>query len=115
MVTKGLLAHLGCDVTSASSSEECLHFISSEHKLIFVDVCVPGTDGYEIAVRIREKFANCNDRPLIVALTGSSDKVTKANCMRAGMDGVLMKPVPVDRMRSVLADLLEHQMIFDGM
>ncbi|KAL3610820.1 hypothetical protein D5086_001840 [Populus alba] len=32
MVTKELLVHLGCDVTTASSRDECLHVVSQDHK-----------------------------------------------------------------------------------
>ncbi|XVF79306.1 hypothetical protein PTKIN_Ptkin14bG0211000 [Pterospermum kingtungense] len=114
MVTKGLLVHLGCDVTMVSSSEECLRVVSHEHKVVLMDVCVPGTNNYEIAIRIREKFTKRHERPLIVALTGNTDKVTKENCMRVGMDGVILKPVSLDKMRSVLSDLLEHRVLFEA-
>ncbi|KAB2095458.1 hypothetical protein E1A91_A01G039300v1 [Gossypium mustelinum] len=114
MVTKGLLVHLGCDVTMVSSSEECLHVVSHEHKVVFMDVCVPGMDGYEVAIRINEKFTKRHERPIIVALTGNTDKVTKENCMRVGMDGVILKPVSLDKMRSVLTDLLEHRVLFEA-
>ncbi|MCI41532.1 ethylene receptor-like protein, partial [Trifolium medium] len=40
--------HLGCDVTTAGSSEECLRVVSPEHKVVFMDVCT-GLDGYELA------------------------------------------------------------------
>ncbi|KAH1120639.1 hypothetical protein J1N35_003799 [Gossypium stocksii] len=114
MVTKGLLVHLGCDVTMVSSSEECLRVVSHEHKVVFMDVCVPGMDGYEVAIRINEKFTKRHERPIIVALTGNTDKVTKENCMRVGMDGVILKPVSLDKMRSVLSDLLEHRVLFEA-
>ncbi|TYI41760.1 hypothetical protein ES332_A01G047700v1 [Gossypium tomentosum] len=114
MVTKGLLVHLGCDVTMVSSSEECLHVVSHEHKVVFMDVCVPGMDGYEVAIRINEKFTKRHERPIIVALTGNTDKVTKENCMRVGMDGVILKPVSLDKMRSVLTDLLEHRVLLEA-
>ncbi|EOY13699.1 Signal transduction histidine kinase, hybrid-type, ethylene sensor isoform 1 [Theobroma cacao] len=114
MVTKGLLVHLGFEVTMVSSSDECLHVVSHEHKVVLMDVCVPGMDGYEIAVQIHEKFTKSHERPLIVALTGNTDKVTKENCMRAGMDGVILKPVSLDKMRSVLSDLLEHRVLFEA-
>ncbi|KAJ6389611.1 hypothetical protein OIU77_027853 [Salix suchowensis] len=113
MVTQGLLAHLGCDVMAVSSSDECLHMVSQEHKVLFIDVCMP--DGFEAAVRLHEKFTKRHERPLIVALAGNTDKVTKENCMRVGMDGVILKPVSVDKMRSVLSDLLEHWVLFDAM
>ncbi|XWS27456.1 hypothetical protein CRYUN_Cryun26dG0116700 [Craigia yunnanensis] len=101
MVTKGLLVHLGCDVTMVSSSDLCLRVVSHEHKVVLMDVCVPGMDGYDIAIRIHEKFTKRHERPLIVALTGNTDKVTKKNCMGVGMDGVILKPVSLDKMSSV--------------
>nr|AAL66207.1 putative ethylene receptor [Pyrus communis] len=114
-VTKGLLVHLGCDVTTVSSIDEFLHVISQEHKVVFMDVCMPGIDGYELAVRIHERFTKRHERPVLVALTGSIDKMTKENCMRVGMDGVILKPVSVDKMRSVLSELLEHRVLFEAM
>lgn len=68
-------------------------------------------DAYELAVRVHEKFAKRHERPLMVALTGSTDKVIKEKCMRVGMDGIMVKPVSVDKMRSVLSELLEHRVL----
>lgn len=109
MVTRGLLVHLGCEVTTVGSSEECLRVVSHEHQVIFLDVCVPGIDGYELVVAIHEKFTRRHEKPLIVALTGDTDEVTKENCARVGINGVIMKPVSVDKIRSILAELLEHR------
>lgn len=114
MVTKGLLVHLGCDVTMVSSGDECLRMVTHEHKVVLMDVCVPGMDGYDIAIRIHEKFSRRHERPLILALTGNTDKLTKENCMRVGMDGVILKPVSLDKMRSVLSDLLEHRVLLEA-
>ncbi|KAG9138455.1 hypothetical protein Leryth_012754 [Lithospermum erythrorhizon] len=108
MVTKGLLMHLGCDVTTVSSSDECLRVLSQDHKVILVDVSMPGEDSYDIAVRVHERFSNCLDRPLIVALTGSTDRVTKGNCSRFGIDGVILKPVSLDKIRNIFSELLQH-------
>ncbi|KAL6529769.1 mitochondrial 2-enoyl thioester reductase [Orobanche gracilis] len=109
MATKGLLVHLGCDVLAVASGEECIRVVTQEHKVVFLDVSIPGVDSFEIAVRINEKFSKrSTDRPIIVALTGNADKMTKENCSRVGMKGVVLKPVPLDKMRSVLSDLLEH-------
>ncbi|KAL0353902.1 UNVERIFIED_CONTAM: Ethylene receptor 1 [Sesamum angustifolium] len=108
MVTRGLLVHLGCDVLPVASGDECIRVVTHEHKVVFLDVTMPGTDSFEVAVRIHEKFAKRPDRPIIVALTGNTDRTTKENCLRVGMAGVVLKPVSVDKMRSVLSDLLEH-------
>ncbi|KAL5558446.1 hypothetical protein UlMin_034657 [Ulmus minor] len=111
-VTKGLLMHLGCDVTTVGSSEECLRAVSLEHRVVFIDVCL---EGYEIAGHLQERFLKRHDRPLIVALTGNTDKATKDNCIRFGMDGVLLKPVSVDKMRAALSELLEHRVLHEAM
>lgn len=108
MVTKGLLVHLGCDVTVVSSGKECLRSVTHEHKVVFVDVSMPGMEGYEVAVRMHERFSTSHERPLLVALTVSTDRVTKDNCSRVGMDGVILKPISLDKMRSALSELLEH-------
>ncbi|KAK9750513.1 hypothetical protein RND81_02G202100 [Saponaria officinalis] len=113
--TKGLLMHLGCDVTTVSTNEECLLIVSRDHKVIFLDLGMPGADGYEVAVQIRKRFSKRPERPIIVALTGTTDRVTRDNCVRAGMDGFLLKPVSLDKMRSVLLDLLDRRTVFDPM
>ncbi|XP_051151732.1 ethylene receptor 1-like [Andrographis paniculata] len=106
-VTKGLLSHLGCDVTAVASGDECIRAVTHEHKVVFLDVSIPGVDTFEVAIRIHEKFSK-RDRPIIVGLTGNADRATKENCLRVGMHGVLLKPVSVDKMRSALSELVDH-------
>ncbi|KAF6134199.1 hypothetical protein GIB67_013596 [Kingdonia uniflora] len=48
MAIKGLLVHLGCDVTAVGSSEECLQIFSHEHRVVFTNVGISGMDGYEV-------------------------------------------------------------------
>lgn len=112
-VTKGLLVHLGCDVTTVSSADDCLRVVSQEHNVVFLDVCMPGVDGYEVAIRIHEKFTTCRQGPLLVALMGNTDRVTKENYLRVGINGVVLKPVSVDKMRCVLSEVLEHRFLFE--
>lgn len=105
--------HLGCKVTVVSSIEDCLRTLSQDHKVVFMDICMPGIDGYDVSVCIREKFSKRHERPVIVALTGNCDKSTKENCMRVGINGVVLKPVSLDKMRNVLSELLEHRVLFE--
>lgn len=104
MVTKGLLVHMGCDVTIVSSGKECLQIVSPEHKALFMDVSMAGMD--EVTARIHEKFPPHYERPLLIAVTGDTDKATREKCLRFGMDAVIYKPFSVDQMRSILSDLL---------
>ncbi|KAF9620715.1 hypothetical protein IFM89_014015 [Coptis chinensis] len=111
MVTKGLLLHMGCDVTVVSSGKECLRIVSQEHKVIFLDVCMPEMDGYEVAVRIREIYTPHFERPLLVALLENTDKATMESCLKVGMDGVILKPFSLEKMRNVLSELLKKRFL----
>ncbi|KAJ9549869.1 hypothetical protein OSB04_022412 [Centaurea solstitialis] len=105
--TKGLLAHLGCDVTTVSSGEECLQAITKDHRVVLMDVSLPPSDSYNVARSVHEKFPKRHEKPLIVALTGNTDKSAKESLLRVGMDGVVLKPVSVEKMRVALSELLE--------
>ncbi|KAL4200771.1 hypothetical protein AMTRI_Chr02g255280 [Amborella trichopoda] len=110
IVTKGLLVRMGCDVMVVSSGQECLELMSSggqKFKVLLLDLSMPGMDGYDVARHIQDRFPTRHDRPLIVALTGNTDRATRDRCYRVGMDGVIPKPVSLDRMRSALSELLE--------
>ncbi|KAF6156076.1 hypothetical protein GIB67_038068, partial [Kingdonia uniflora] len=108
MATKGLLVHLGCDVTAVGSSEECLWIFSHEHKVVFTDVGISGMDGYKVVSVLQDRFLARNQWPLITTLTTNTDRATKDNCLRVGMDGVVPKPVSLEKMRSVLSVLLQN-------
>ena len=113
-MTKGLLLHLGCDVTTVRSADDCLQAVSPEYKVVFLDLCMPGLDGHEAVIRrIRERFTKRHEGPLLVALTGNKDRLTKENCLRVGINGVILKPVSVDKMRTVLSEVLEHRCRFE--
>ncbi|KAF6169062.1 hypothetical protein GIB67_038559 [Kingdonia uniflora] len=108
MATKGLLVHLGCDVTTVGSSEECLQIFSHEHKVVFTDVGISWMDSYEVVSVLHDRFSAPHQRPLITALTANTDWATKDNCLRVGMDGVILKPILLKKMRSVLSVLLQN-------
>ncbi|XP_031119709.1 ethylene receptor 1 isoform X1 [Ipomoea triloba] len=114
MVTKGLLAHLGFDVTTANSGDECFRVVKQEHKVVIIDVSMAVVDGYKLSNQIHEKFSKCHERPFIVGLIGSTDRVMKEKCLRAGMDGVILKPISVEKMRNVLTELFEHGVVLDA-
>lgn len=113
MVTRGLLTRLGCEVTLASSGRECLQIILQRNQtfdVLLLDVCMPDMDGYEVATQIQKRLAR-RERPLLVALTANTDRNTHEKCLRLGMDRVVTKPISLERMRSVLSELLEQGFI----
>jgi DNA-binding response OmpR family regulator len=69
-------------------------------ELIFVDIRLPGMDGYVVVKRIREQSSG--RRPLLVALTGLTDQESRRRSQEAGIDLHLIKPVGADMLRGML-------------
>ncbi|KAJ0811161.1 putative histidine kinase response regulator and transcription factor RR-A-type family [Helianthus annuus] len=107
--TRGLLVHLGCDVTVVSSGEECLQVITKDHKVVIMDVALPGTESYNAARLVHDRFPKHHEKPVIIALTSNTDGSAKENLLRVGVDAVVVKPVSVEKMRTALSELLEHK------
>jgi CheY-like chemotaxis protein/chemotaxis signal transduction protein len=81
------------------------------YQMVLMDIQLPGIDGLETTRRIRQwetSDLNGEDRPPvpIFALTAMDREDEKAACLNAGMDGVLLKPLRMDKIEKVLEDVL---------
>ncbi|KAH7293505.1 hypothetical protein KP509_28G028600 [Ceratopteris richardii] len=109
-VTKQLLENLGCQATVVESGRQCLATLAqpgSMYKLVLLDLWMPEMDGYEVAVRIQKNISP-ERRPLIIALTADTDKTTQAQCIKLGMDGVMLKPISLVEMGNKLCTILQR-------
>jgi len=70
---------------------------------IFLDIGMPGMNGYDVAERLRRQPATCD--AVIVAITGWGQEKDRARARDAGFDQHLVKPVEVDK----LVQLLRHR------
>lgn len=78
-------------VDFAETGEEAFELINTnEYDLIFLDVVLPGVDGYEICKIIKEGKAK--NTPVIM-LTGNSSPADRIKGKLAGCDTYLIKPV----------------------
>lgn len=78
---------------------------SGNYDLILMDCQMPRLDGFEATRRIRA--AEAGDRHIpIVALTAHAMKGTDNECLTAGMDGYLSKPIDRELLRNCLERLL---------
>jgi CheY-like chemotaxis protein len=74
--------------------------LETQPGVAFIDVGLPGLDGYEVAHRIREAFGQ---RPiLLVALTGYVDSEARRRAEESGFDAHLPKPVNIEKLRPLL-------------
>jgi CheY-like chemotaxis protein len=86
-----LLAMLGHDVTVAHDGPGALAAAARvEPDLVFLDIGLPGMDGYAVGAALREAG---HDRAALVALTGHAEDEYLHRSSRAGFDRHLVKPV----------------------
>jgi CheY-like chemotaxis protein len=71
--------------------------------LAFVDVGMPGMDGYETARRIRALPEGKNI--VLVALTGWGQAGDRQRAMEAGFDQHFVKPIEVGALENLLASI----------
>jgi CheY-like chemotaxis protein len=85
----------------ASSGEEALFKISKQHfDLIFLDVMLPGMDGYDVCKMIKKN--KDNNLMKVVMLTSKDKTFDKIRGTMAGCDGYLTKPVDEMKLRAII-------------
>ncbi len=88
-----LLEKQGYEVETAEGGVKAMELIRSKpYDLVLLDVEMPAMGGLEVARAIRSLPSAAASLP-VVGLTAHEDKGERAACLRAGMDGVLSKPV----------------------
>lgn len=110
-VVQAQLKGLGCDVSiAADGAEGVAQRRSTDFGLILMDCQMPTMDGYEAARRIRQWEADQgHHRVRIMALTANAFASDDDQCLNAGMDGVLLKPITLALLREAVADAVESQ------
>jgi CheY-like chemotaxis protein/HPt (histidine-containing phosphotransfer) domain-containing protein len=103
IVLVDLLAKLGLRALSAGDGAEALALAGrKDFDFIFLDYDLPGLSGLEVAQGIRA-LATHSGRAHIFATTAFSTPEKQAQCLAAGMDTFLGKPVTTERLRKALA------------
>ena len=76
------------------------------YDVIFLDVQMPEMDGLEAARAIRKRWTGPN-RPRLIAMTAHALPGDRDQCLAAGMDEYITKPVQVRELERVLAAVAE--------
>ena len=110
-----LLENLGCVASSAETGTEAIRELSrASYDLVLMDCQMPQMDGFEatriIRERERETMSENQSAPephtIIIALTANALEGDRKQCLAAGMDDYLSKPVTRKQLRNMLAKWL---------
>ncbi|HET9207769.1 MAG TPA: response regulator, partial [Burkholderiaceae bacterium] len=91
-----LLSQMGYRADVASNGIEAIESIERQpYDVVLMDVQMPEMDGLEASRRITAKFKP-GERPRIVAMTANAMQGDREECLAAGMDDYVTKPIRVD-------------------
>lgn len=101
-VIKILLKRLGYDAVIVSDGLEVLDKLSTEKfDIIFMDVQMPELDGIETTKEI-VKILPADKRPVIIAMTAFAMHGDKEQCINAGMDDYISKPIKIEEVEQMI-------------
>lgn len=101
-VAREILERAGANVCIAGNGQQALDILNKESfDCVLMDVQMPVMDGLEATrlIRANQKLAGTT----IIALTASASREDREQCMAAGMDDFISKPIRQDILYSVLA------------
>jgi CheY-like chemotaxis protein len=105
LLARILSSELSVEVQLAGTSEQALHLAEEcAYDAILLDLLMPGIGGLEVLKEIRAHAPN-KATPIVV-VTVVSDPETRKQCMSAGADAYLIKPIE----RATLAATVKAQL-----
>jgi len=91
----------GFDVTTTTSGEEALQLVRSiEPDIMFLDIVMPGMDGFEVLRQLR-----AYSKIPVIAFSASPGE--RDNAIRLGADAFMSKPFDTDEMAKLIEEYLD--------
>jgi CheY-like chemotaxis protein len=99
-----LLRSMGCSATFVVDSAKAMDAAAAlEAEIVFLDIVMPGIDGYALARMLRQKYG---EAVLLVAVSAYGSDEHHRKTRVAGFDAHVQKPVDARIVQSMLATVL---------
>jgi DNA-binding response OmpR family regulator len=99
---KALLESAGFMVAVAATAKEARELgLEQRVDVMLLDITLPDDDGLSV---LRTLEAEGFKPHTTFAMTGHTDAETRARCLEAGCDDVLVKPVPVKQLLQIVSE-----------
>lgn len=98
-----VLEKLGYQADLANNGKEVIQLLNRQfYDLVLMDVQMPELDGLECTRYIRKHHTR---QPVIIAMTANAMVEDREECLRAGMNNYLPKPLKIDALVSMLSEI----------
>ena len=112
-IAETILEHAGLKIDRVEDGIQCVNRIMEmpvgTYDMILMDIQMPRMNGYKATQAIRhlpDKDKACIP---IIAMTANAFEEDKREAIEAGMDGHIAKPIQVDKLLSMLAEIMRQQ------
>ncbi|MCR5080505.1 MAG: response regulator [Treponema sp.] len=106
-----ILSDYGAEVEWVKNGQACIDALCSHdggyYSLILMDVQMPVMDGIEATKKIRCLQDKEKADIAIVAMTANAFEEDRKNCLSAGMNGFISKPIRINLVMKTLSDVLQ--------
>jgi CheY-like chemotaxis protein len=97
-----ILQQMGYRADLASNGIEAIECVARQpYDVVLMDVQMPEMDGLQASRHIVARWPN-GDRPRIIAMTANAMQGDREDCLAAGMDDYVTKPIRVDALVQAL-------------
>ncbi len=98
-----MLAKMGYQADIVQNGQEAVDAVHQKiYNLVLMDVQMPELDGLEATKMIRQQLEK---QPYIIAMTANAMQGDREECLAAGMDDYISKPINLTDLKNVLAKL----------
>ena len=112
LIVREMVTSCGAEVSEAVSGEKALAAIREgvnagrPHRIVLLDMRMPGMDGLEVAQRIQQEHLPI--RPLILMLSSDDLKPQVARLREIGLDAYLVKPITRKELFEAIRRVIEE-------
>ena len=108
-VAAEFLSEMGCRISMAVNGREAVELVARESfDVVLMDCQMPEMDGLE-AARVIRQSEDADARLPIVALTANAFDSDRENCLNAGMDEFIAKPLVPEELERVITRFASEQ------
>lgn len=110
-VLEQMLTPLGFNVVSVNSGTACLNILPTlQAKIILLDMVMPELDGIETCRQVQQ--LGLENTPKIIMITANAFAEDRDQCLAAGCDNFLAKPILLNQLLALFDDHLKIHWIY---